>query len=86
MPLAPTDHSAEVLRSIAALAEQVWILKDRQRVLEAVLVRHGLDLRAEIDRFQPDAELVRALDEERRAFIQSVLQAFGPSRSMPNPP
>lgn len=80
------DFSAELFRAIAALAEEVWILRDRQRVTEAVLARHGLDLRDEIDRFQPDPALAATLDAERRAFIAAVLRSFGDSRSTPNPP
>ncbi len=79
------DVSQELFRAVAALAEEVWILRDRQRVTEAVLARHGLDLREEIERFEPDAELARALDAERRAFIAAVLRPFGASRSAPNP-
>ncbi len=80
------DFSTQLLQAISALAEQVWILRDRQRVLEEVLARHGLDVREEVTRFQPDASTTRALDEERRAFISAVLQSFGESRSRPNPP
>mgnify|MGYP003403898351 FL=1 len=80
------DFSAPLLQAISALAEQVWILRDRERVLEEVLARHGLDVREEVTRFQPDAAMTRALDEERRTFINAVLQSFGESRSKPNPP
>ena len=38
------DFSAPLLQAISALAEQVWILRDRERVLEEVLARHGLDV------------------------------------------
>lgn len=80
------DFSPQLLQAIAALAEEVWILRDRQRVLEAVLASHDLDLREEIDRFTPDAAMSAALDAERRAFIGKVMQAFGDSRLAPNPP
>jgi hypothetical protein len=80
------DVSRELFRAVAALAEEVWILRDRQRVTEAVLARHGLDLREEIDRFEPDADLARQLDAERRAFIAAILRSFGESRSAPSPP
>jgi hypothetical protein len=80
------DFSPQLLQAIAALAEEVWILRDRQRVLEAVLASHDLDLREEIDRFTPDAAMSAALDAERRAFIRKVMQPFGESRLAPNPP
>lgn len=80
------DFSAQLFQSLAALAEEVWILRDRQRVLEEVLARHGLDVRQEVARFQPDAAMTKALEEERRAFIGAVLRSFGESRSKPNPP
>lgn len=80
------DFSPQLLKAITALAEEVWILRDRQRVLEAVLAGHGIDLREAIDSFVPDAPMTAALDAERRAFIGKVLQAFGESRLAPNPP
>jgi hypothetical protein len=77
---------AQLLQALAALAEEVWVLRDRQRVLEAVLASHDLDLREEIERFSPDAAMQALLDAERRAFIARVLGAFGESRLAPNPP
>lgn len=77
------DFSAQLFQSVAALAEELWILRDRQRVLEAVLARHGLDLADEIDRFEPDADLSARLDAERREFIQGILSSFGESVAKP---
>jgi hypothetical protein len=84
--MSSADFSPQLLQAVAALAEELWIVRDRQRVLEAVLARHGLDLTEEVDRFRPDAAMAKALDGERRAFITRVLQAFGESRLAPNPP
>lgn len=80
------DFSPQLFQAVAALAEELWIVRDRQRVLEVVLARHGLDLAEEVDRFRPDPAMATALDAERRAFITRVLQAFGESRLAPNPP
>jgi hypothetical protein len=80
------DFSPQLLQAVAALAEELWILHDRQRVLEAVLAKHGLDVAGEVDRFRPDATMATALDTERRAFIAKVLGSFGESRLAPNAP
>lgn len=67
---------ARLFQALAALAEEVWIMKDRQRVTEAVLAKHGLDIAEEVDLFQPDEALAEALDAERERFIAAVLGAF----------
>lgn len=71
-----TGFQAKLFQSLAALAEEVWILKDRQRVTEVVLARHGLDVTAEVDRLQPEGELASALETERKRFIAAVLGPF----------
>ena len=67
---------SRLLQALAALAEQVWVLKDRQVVTEKVLAGRGIDLQDEIEHFQPDAELAAQLDEERQHFIATVMASF----------
>jgi hypothetical protein len=64
----------QVAQALLALAREVWVLRDRSRVLEAVLATHGLDVHAEIERFQPDAALQAELDAERDRFLAAVVQ------------
>lgn len=65
------------------LAQELWVVKDRLQVLEAVLSAEGRDLRDRVDRFQPDAALRAALDAERQRFIAAVLAALDPPGDRP---
>ena len=69
-PAPPTDKVFDILVN---LAQEVWVLADRQRVTEQVLAQLGIDIAELIDRHQPDAELRDTLDAEREAFMQRVL-------------
>ena len=68
------------------LAQELWVVKDRLQVLEAVLSAEGRDLRDLVDRFQPDAALRAALDAERQRFIAAVLAALDPPGDRPLDP
>lgn len=67
---------SRLMQALAALAEQVWVIKDRQVVTEKLLADRGIDLEDEIEHFQPDAELSAQLDDQRRRFIASVMASF----------
>ena len=69
-PAPPTDKIFDILVN---LAQEVWVLADRQRVTEQVLAELGIDIAELVDRHQPDAELRDTLDAEREAFMQRVL-------------
>ncbi len=71
------DPESKVFHALAALAEQVWVLKDRQIVMETVLADKGVDLRDELERFQPDEALAKRMDAERQQFIATVMASFG---------
>jgi len=67
---------SKLMQALAALAEQVWVLKDRQIVTEQVLAAKGMDVHDEIEHFQPDADLAARMDEQRQHFIATVLASF----------
>ena len=69
-PAPPADKVFDILVN---LAQEVWVLADRQRVTEQVLAELGIDVAELVDRHQPDAELRNILDAEREAFIERVL-------------
>ena len=76
-----TPHDAAVRRDRAAqlalvLAQELWVVKDRLMVLEAVLSSEGRNVRELVDRFQPDDNFRAALDAERKRFISAVLAAL----------
>jgi hypothetical protein len=76
-----TPHDAAVRRDRAAqlalaLAQELWVVKDRLMVLEALLSSEGRNVRELVDRFQPDADHCAVLDAERKRFISAVLAAL----------
>ena len=86
-----SDHTAErrflgadqvdnVADAVLALARELWVVADRQLVLEAVLAGHGIDAQAEIDSFEPDAAMQAALDARRDRMIAAVSQALSATR------
>jgi len=54
--------------------QELWVMKDRQIVLERVLEESGINIAEAVERLQPDAELTAELDAERRRFIDAVLE------------
>jgi hypothetical protein len=60
--------------AVLSLARELWVVKDRQLVAEALLKQKGL--LADLDTFQPDADLVAKLAAERQRFLQDVMTAL----------
>jgi hypothetical protein len=54
--------------------QELWVLKDRQIVLERILDESGINVTEAVERLQPDAELATKLDAQRRQFIDTVLE------------
>lgn len=63
-------------KAVITLAKELWVLKDRQRVLEAALADKGILTSELLDGWQPDAALSAALEKDRAAFIDSLLKAL----------
>ncbi len=61
-------------RALLTLAQEVWVLRDRQRVMEAALADQDIVL--DLDRYQPGEDLKAALADERRQFVQTILKAL----------
>jgi len=70
--LRPEDID-KVGRAILTLAQELWTVKDRQRVMEAVLKKHNIDIGEEIDTYQPDAELEAELADARSALVRKIV-------------
>lgn len=60
---------------VSVLAE-LWILKDRQAVLEQVLAQHGIPAPAAVDAFEPSGDFKTQLDTERRAWVRRMVGAL----------
>lgn len=71
------DQIDQLAEAVLALTREVWVTRDRMRILETVLAAHGLDVHDEIDKYQPDATLQAELDAERDRLLSRVVQALG---------
>ncbi len=75
--LAPKDIDS-LGQAVLTLAQEVWVLTDRTRMLEMVLQSHGIDATSEIDKLQPNKEQQAELDELGRAFVERITKALDP--------
>jgi hypothetical protein len=82
LDLTPNDtrlRSDPVARLALTLAKELWMLKDRQRVLEHALDRQGIAVQALVEREPPDAAFDAALAAERQRFVAEVIAALQPA-------
>jgi hypothetical protein len=63
-------------QALLALTRELWVVKDRVRVLEAALVEGGTLSPDTVDRLQPGPELTQTLEAERMQLINAVLAAL----------
>ncbi|MEO0607879.1 MAG: hypothetical protein AAFY82_06575 [Pseudomonadota bacterium] len=73
--LSETDIDG-VGRAVMTLCHELWVVKDRMAVLEAVLADNGIDAERAIDAFQPDAALQDKLNQDGRALVERILSAL----------
>lgn len=66
----------DVGQAILTLTRELWVVKDRLRVLEAVLDDHGIDAHQAIERYQPDAAVAAELAEAGQALASRVIAAL----------
>ena len=59
--------------ALLTLAKELWVVKDRQMLLEEILKRHQIDVAREIDKLVPDADLEARLKAEREALIRKLM-------------
>lgn len=59
--------------ALLSLAREVWVLKDRQGVLERCLEDRGVVARDLLERHQPDAAAKAASDAELSRFLDAIL-------------
>jgi hypothetical protein len=63
-------------QALITLTQELWVMKDRVRVLEAALAAAGVIAADTVDNFQPDAVLQETLGKERAQLIEQVLGAL----------
>ncbi len=77
--LTPNDTAIRrdpVAQLALMLAKELWVLKDRQMVLEAVLSRQGLAVRDLVEHYQPSDADRTAIDAARKRFASDVVAAL----------
>ncbi|MFO1456111.1 MAG: hypothetical protein U1F18_07690 [Steroidobacteraceae bacterium] len=81
LDLTPNDsklRSDPVARLALTLAKELWMLRDRQHVLEDALARKGVDVRELIERAAPQGAAAEAIAADRKRFVGEVLAALQP--------
>ncbi|MCE7796476.1 hypothetical protein LWE61_07860 [Sphingobium sufflavum] len=61
--------------AIIALTRELWVVSDRQMVLEAVLAEAGVPVER-IDRYQPDEAMAARLTARRQQLLDTILEAL----------
>lgn len=71
-----TEDSGRLADAVFELAQELWVSTERNRILEELLQRHGLQPQDEVDRFEPDDSLSAELTAERRLFVKRLLASL----------
>jgi hypothetical protein len=75
-PILQSDDIDRLGQALITLTRELWILKDRQRVLEGALIDAGVLDRDAVDNYQPDAALTETLEAERKRIIDELINAL----------
>jgi len=67
-----SDDVDKLGQALLTLASELWAVKDRQFVTEAILKARGIDISEDIDTFTPDPELEAKLMHERQTLIKKL--------------
>jgi len=68
-------------KALITLAGELWVLKDRQRILEVALQEKGVTTSELLDKYQPDTALAEQLAKDRTAFIEKLLDSLQDSNT-----
>jgi len=63
-----------VLGVAMTLAAEVWVLRDRVRALEALLVAGGQLVPGALDAYAPSADEAEAIAKDREAFTAALME------------
>lgn len=77
--LAP-EQIDDLAEALLALARELWIVRDRQIITELVLAERGIDIRAAIDAYEPDAAIQAQLDADRDRLLNRLVTALSGGR------
>lgn len=65
-----------MLGIVLALGAEVWTLRDRLRLLEEALARHGVDVSTVIEELAADPAREASMTSDRDAFLARFLRAI----------
>ena len=71
--LKPEDID-KVAAAVMTLAKELWVVKDRQMITEAVLAKRGIDISEEVSLYQPPPELEAKLAAARQGLVKKLMQ------------
>jgi hypothetical protein len=71
----------DVANALLVLARELWVTKDRQRVLEALLAEAGVIAPTAVADHQPGEALAAALATERTRYTQAIMDVLCPDLS-----
>jgi len=64
-------------QALLTLTSELWVTRDRVRILEAALVHAGVLTADAVDQLQPDAKLQAELSAARTRLIDTLLATLG---------
>jgi len=62
--------------ALLTLTQELWIVKDRVRILEAVLETNNINVHEAINQYQPDEALQKSLNSESDALVAKILNTL----------
>lgn len=68
----------KLTQALMYVAGEMWVMRDRQAVLEQLLINAGINAPTLIDSYRPDGELAQDLETEREDFIARILDYLAP--------
>ena len=74
----PTPDNDAMFEILVNALQEIWVLQDRQMVLERVLDEAGVEVSEAVERFQPDEAFESRLAAARQRFLDSVLSPVLP--------
>jgi hypothetical protein len=70
---APAADAPAWMAALLGIARELWVLTDRQRVLEVLLAERGIVAADAVSNHQPDPALQAQLDADCRAYMQRLV-------------
>ena len=71
----------DLANGLLLLARELWVVKDRQRVLEALLADNGIIAPTAVANHQPGPDLATELVAERTRYTAALMEALCPSEA-----